>query len=161
MSEEQRLLRSDEIMFREARDQNFSAKTSDRRTRLIFAVTDRVPAFYYRAFLPRNLPSRVQLYFWWGTFSIQHIRYIEDSLDHFSYRRKMRILLFFEYLFSLVTIATAATPEEWRPQSIYFLLTDRFARSDNSTTAPCDTSARVGHLFLLCISCGSSSTGDS
>ena len=58
MSEEQRLLRSDEIMFCEG-DQSFSAKTSDRRTRLIFAVTDRVPAFYYRAFLPRNLPSRV------------------------------------------------------------------------------------------------------
>ncbi|KAL4880730.1 glycoside hydrolase superfamily [Aspergillus karnatakaensis] len=30
----------------------------------------------------------------------------------------------------------------WRSQSIYFLLTDRFARTDGSTTAPCDLSAR-------------------
>lgn len=39
--------------------------------------------------------------------------------------------------------ALALTPAEWRSQSIYFLLTDRFARSDNSTTAACDTSQRV------------------
>jgi hypothetical protein len=63
----------------------------------------------------------------------------------------MRVFLFVEYLFSLATIATAATPEEWRSQSIYFVLTDRFARTDNSTSAPCDTSARVGRLFLLFI----------
>ncbi|KAJ5212774.1 uncharacterized protein N7498_004420 [Penicillium cinerascens] len=30
------------------------------------------------------------------------------------------------------------TPAEWRSQSIYFLLTDRFGRGDNSTTAACD-----------------------
>ncbi|KAL4984959.1 glycoside hydrolase superfamily [Aspergillus falconensis] len=41
----------------------------------------------------------------------------------------------------LAATALAATPAEWRSQSIYFLLTDRFARTDNSTTAECDTSA--------------------
>jgi alpha-amylase len=37
----------------------------------------------------------------------------------------------------------ALTPAEWRSQSIYFLLTDRFGREDNSTTASCDVSDRV------------------
>lgn len=35
--------------------------------------------------------------------------------------------------------ATALSPADWRGQSIYQLLTDRFARSDGSTTATCDT----------------------
>ncbi|ERS97854.1 hypothetical protein HMPREF1624_06025 [Sporothrix schenckii ATCC 58251] len=39
--------------------------------------------------------------------------------------------------------AAGLSPAEWRQQSIYFLLTDRFARTDQSTTAACDTSARV------------------
>ncbi|QKX54781.1 uncharacterized protein TRUGW13939_01870 [Talaromyces rugulosus] len=37
----------------------------------------------------------------------------------------------------------ALTPAEWRSQSIYFLLTDRFGREDNSTTASCDLSERI------------------
>lgn len=37
----------------------------------------------------------------------------------------------------LVSFSSAATPEQWRRRSIYQLLTDRFARADNSTTAPC------------------------
>jgi hypothetical protein len=40
-------------------------------------------------------------------------------------------------------VANAATPDDWRSQSIYFLLTDRFARADNSTTATCNTDDRV------------------
>ncbi|KAJ5093297.1 hypothetical protein N7456_009158 [Penicillium angulare] len=43
-------------------------------------------------------------------------------------------------LASLIGPAIAATPAEWRTQSIYFMLTDRFARTDNSTTASCDSS---------------------
>ena len=43
----------------------------------------------------------------------------------------------------LAQVAEAATPAEWRSRSIYFLLTDRFARTDNSTTAECDSSAGV------------------
>ncbi|KAJ5584238.1 uncharacterized protein N7459_004038, partial [Penicillium hispanicum] len=41
-------------------------------------------------------------------------------------------------LASLISSAIAATPAEWRSQSIYFMLTDRFARTDGSTTATCD-----------------------
>lgn len=32
----------------------------------------------------------------------------------------------------------SASKEQWRSRSIYQIVTDRFARSDNSTTAPCD-----------------------
>ncbi|CAK7228807.1 hypothetical protein SBRCBS47491_007032 [Sporothrix bragantina] len=38
--------------------------------------------------------------------------------------------------------AVALSPAEWREQSIYFLMTDRFGRTDNSTSATCDTSQR-------------------
>ncbi|KAL1887106.1 hypothetical protein Sste5346_010437 [Sporothrix stenoceras] len=44
---------------------------------------------------------------------------------------------------SLLKGASALSPAEWRQQSIYFLLTDRFARTDNSTSATCDTNARL------------------
>ncbi|KAJ5112903.1 hypothetical protein N7456_001437 [Penicillium angulare] len=40
-------------------------------------------------------------------------------------------------------LAIGLTPAEWRSQSIYFLLTDRFGRTDNSTTAACDVSDRI------------------
>ncbi|KAL3475633.1 family 13 alpha amylase in complex with acarbose [Aspergillus californicus] len=42
------------------------------------------------------------------------------------------------FLLSLAATALAATPAQWRSQSVYFLLTDRFARTDGSTTAECD-----------------------
>lgn len=42
-------------------------------------------------------------------------------------------------LLSTVGAATALSPADWRKQSIYQLLTDRFARTDGSTTATCDT----------------------
>ncbi|KAJ6035929.1 alpha-amylase [Penicillium herquei] len=38
---------------------------------------------------------------------------------------------------------TALSAAEWRTQSIYFLLTDRFGRTDNSTTATCDTGDQI------------------
>ncbi|QSZ34496.1 hypothetical protein DSL72_006090 [Monilinia vaccinii-corymbosi] len=41
------------------------------------------------------------------------------------------------------TIA-ALSAEDWRSQSIYQVVTDRFAHSDNSTTAPCDTNRYCG-----------------
>lgn len=43
----------------------------------------------------------------------------------------------------LAKAVSGLTPAEWRSQSIYFLLTDRFGRTDNSTTAACDVSQRV------------------
>lgn len=42
-----------------------------------------------------------------------------------------------------VTPAVALTPAEWRSQSIYQVMTDRFARTDLSTTAACDASEQV------------------
>lgn len=39
---------------------------------------------------------------------------------------------------SLLSLAMAATPDEWRSRSIYQVMTDRFWRPDNSTSAPCD-----------------------
>ncbi|KFX88757.1 hypothetical protein V490_07424 [Pseudogymnoascus sp. VKM F-3557] len=38
----------------------------------------------------------------------------------------------------LLPAAQALTPAEWRSQSIYQVVTDRFARADGSTTAHCD-----------------------
>lgn len=38
-------------------------------------------------------------------------------------------------------LALAATPAQWRGKSVYFVVTDRFARTDGSTSAPCDLKA--------------------
>lgn len=48
------------------------------------------------------------------------------------------------YLTSAVyaCIALAASPADWRSRSIYQVLTDRFARTDGSTTAACPTEDR-------------------
>lgn len=51
--------------------------------------------------------------------------------------------LFFAGLLLFVKLVAALTPAEWRSQSIYFLLTDRFGRDDNSTTAACDVTDRA------------------
>lgn len=37
-------------------------------------------------------------------------------------------------------LVAAATPDQWRGRSIYQIMTDRFARTDGSTTAACDVS---------------------
>lgn len=51
-------------------------------------------------------------------------------------------LLLAEALVRLSGVA-ALSAAEWRRQSIYQVVTDRFARTDLSTTAPCDTSQQV------------------
>lgn len=56
------------------------------------------------------------------------------------------------WLAGFIGSAIAATPAEWRSQSIYFMLTDRFARTDGSTTAACDTEERVS--LVLCMEFG-------
>ncbi|KAJ5358365.1 uncharacterized protein N7496_010778 [Penicillium cataractarum] len=43
----------------------------------------------------------------------------------------------------LAKAVAGLTAAEWRSQSIYFLLTDRFGRTDNSTTATCNVSDRI------------------
>ncbi len=54
---------------------------------------------------------------------------------------------FFEAaLVALVSLAPgvrALAPAEWRSQSIYQVLTDRFAQADGSTTVPCNTENQV------------------
>jgi alpha-amylase len=44
---------------------------------------------------------------------------------------------------ALMCTAAALSPAEWRSQSIYQVLTDRFARTDGSTTATCNTGDQV------------------
>lgn len=41
----------------------------------------------------------------------------------------------------LVSSASAARTADWKPRSIYQTMTDRFARTDGSTTSPCNTKA--------------------
>lgn len=45
-------------------------------------------------------------------------------------------------LLSLVAPAHAATSLEWRSRSIYQVIVDRFARTDGSTTEPCDVTKK-------------------
>lgn len=44
---------------------------------------------------------------------------------------------------ALLPSSLAATNANWRTRSIYQVLTDRFARTDGSTTATCNTADRV------------------
>ncbi|KAJ5901399.1 hypothetical protein N7504_007393 [Penicillium tannophilum] len=53
----------------------------------------------------------------------------------------MKQLAWITALFANVVVGL--TPAEWRTQSIYFLLTDRFGRTDSSTTAACDVADRI------------------
>jgi hypothetical protein len=39
--------------------------------------------------------------------------------------------------------ANAATADDWRSRSIYQIITDRFARTDGSTSSPCNTTAQL------------------
>jgi hypothetical protein len=52
---------------------------------------------------------------------------------------KMRFLNIAALAFAAVSVVDALTPAQWRGQSIYQVLTDRFARTDGSTTASCNT----------------------
>lgn len=44
---------------------------------------------------------------------------------------------------AIVVPATTLTPAEWRSQSIYQVMTDRFARTDLSTSYECKTSQQI------------------
>ncbi|KXT01114.1 hypothetical protein AC578_10882 [Pseudocercospora eumusae] len=70
--------------------------------------------------------------FLWKTARSSHIpvlRHLDSPFKMADFHRFLSILLL------LVTSATALTPAQWRKQSIYQVLTDRFAKSDGSTTA--------------------------
>ena len=49
-------------------------------------------------------------------------------------------LIYLLLLLSRITTADAADINNWRSRSIYQLITDRFAHTDNSTTAQCTLS---------------------
>ena len=44
----------------------------------------------------------------------------------------------------LIGLVHCLTPVQWRSQSIYQVLADRFARTDGSTTASCDVNKYCG-----------------
>ncbi|KAJ5383138.1 Alpha-amylase [Penicillium concentricum] len=45
------------------------------------------------------------------------------------------------FITGLIASASAASTADWKPRSVYQTMTDRFARTDGSTTAPCNTTA--------------------
>ena len=53
----------------------------------------------------------------------------------------MQLHLIFPLAFAVACFGAA--PAQWRSRSIYQVFTDRFARSDQSTSAACDTNARI------------------
>jgi len=56
----------------------------------------------------------------------------------------MKLSTTFFYVFQCVTLATALSAAEWRKQSIYQVLTDRFARPADSTDDECNISYYCG-----------------
>lgn len=56
------------------------------------------------------------------------------------------------FLFFLVSFVAGLTPAQWRAQSIYQVMTDRFARTDGSTTAACDLNEYCGGTWQGLIS---------
>jgi len=55
----------------------------------------------------------------------------------------MKFLTIATALLSGLTGVVGLSAAEWRKQSIYQVVTDRFARTDNSTTASCVTTQQV------------------
>lgn len=49
----------------------------------------------------------------------------------------LNLILLFSLLIN-IKFSIQAGPDEWRARSIYQVVTDRFARSDGSTSSPCD-----------------------
>ncbi len=55
----------------------------------------------------------------------------------------MQLLELLAVALSVLPTAQALSAADWRSQSIYQVMTDRFARTDLSTSAPCDPSQGV------------------
>ncbi|KAI5358679.1 Putative glycosyl hydrolase, family 13, catalytic domain, alpha-amylase, Alpha-amylase, domain C [Septoria linicola] len=51
-------------------------------------------------------------------------------------------------VFAFSAMVQCLTPVQWRTQSIYQVMTDRFARSDGSTTAPCNLNEYCGGTWV-------------
>lgn len=66
---------------------------------------------------------------------------------------KMSSLLFSSYIFlTFAGLAQCLDAAGWRSQSIYQVLTDRFARTDGSTTAACNLAEYCGGTWQGIIS---------
>jgi alpha-amylase len=52
-------------------------------------------------------------------------------------------LIFYVFLTFAVLPVSAASKDEWRTRSIYQIMVDRFARTDLSTTSPCNVTDRI------------------
>jgi len=61
-----------------------------------------------------------------------------ESTAGFWHQHSPTTMLVLLLLFLLFLLTSALSASEWRAQSIYQVVTDRFARTDGSTTVPCD-----------------------
>ena len=85
--------------------------------------------------------------------SLQHVWFhkaqlpvaFEHSFPQLSPTAKMKLAGVSLVWSVLSSIAVALTAAQWRNQSIYFLLTDRFGLTSNSTTASCDAADGVSY----------------
>jgi hypothetical protein len=60
--------------------------------------------------------------------------------------KSIAMRLFTQILLALSLVSSPViglTPQQWKSQSIYQVLTDRFARTDGSTTATCNTGDQI------------------
>lgn len=56
----------------------------------------------------------------------------------------MMFLIYQTFLLAIRVCVSALSPAQWRSQSVYQVITDRFARTDGSTSAFCDLNRYCG-----------------
>ena len=100
---------------------------NDHRTDLVFG-------YFAKQILHLNLPATV-----YCTTSPSNANSTDIGAASGMYRICLAVVL----SLVLCRMTFAASASEWRSRSIYQVLTDRFARTDGSTTAPCNTADRV------------------
>lgn len=100
---------------------------------------------WYQDYIHGNLYCYAETFYLLKSFAFLFIVYnfLFHSIKTIIIKMKLSLITSATVAGLLAQVVKAATPDEWRSQSIYFLLTDRFARTDNSTTAECDLQARV------------------
>jgi len=74
---------------------------------------------------------------------VAHVLFWCYRRHHRSFKYTM-FLLHQALFFVFYACASALTPAQWRSQSIYQVITDRFARTDGSTSASCDLNRYCG-----------------
>lgn len=82
----------------------------------------------------------------WDKYSAA-FRFSNDTCKAHDLRISNLFIMFLRTLFSsytLLIVVQGLSSSGWRAQSIYQVMTDRFARTDGSTTASCDLSDYCG-----------------